>query len=78
MTVTNYSKPGRDPEAASEYLRERWGIRHGIATLAKLRTAGSGPKFSKRGKYVDYSEQALDEYAATKITSEIRSTAEAA
>jgi hypothetical protein len=78
MTDTNYRPVGRDPGAASEYLRSRWGVRHSVGTLAKLRCTGDGPKYTKRGKFVDYSEVALDEYARTKITSEIRSTAEAA
>ena len=78
MIDANFSEPGLDPSTASEYLRDRHGIRHGVATLAKLRSNGRGPKYRKRGKYIDYAPTRLDEYARSKISGEISSTSEAA
>lgn len=48
------------PRAAAEYL--------GVSTsyLAKRRVEGDGPAFSKFGKAVAYSQEALDGWAASR------------
>jgi hypothetical protein len=67
----------RPPPAAYEYLRDRWGLSRTVGTLAKLRcTPGAGPEFSRDGRAILYTEQALDEYARRVISEPRRSTKE--
>ncbi len=69
----------RTPRQASEYLREQYGIIRAISTLAKLRCVWGGPAFYKPGgKYIGYTDPALDQYALAVIGPELRSTSEAA
>jgi hypothetical protein len=69
----------RTPKEASEYLRSRHGIIRAVPTLARLRCLGGGPAFHKLGgKYVGYTDPALDDYANKIIGPELRSTSEAA
>lgn len=68
----------RRPEAASQYLLDKWGIRRTPATLAKQRHEGTGPRFRRAGRDIIYDEAALDEYAAGRISAiDFQSTAEA-
>lgn len=69
----------RRPQAASEYLLERWGVRATVATLAKYRCLGCGPAFRKIQRDVIYDEPALDQWAAGRVSAtEFQSTAEVA
>jgi hypothetical protein len=62
-------------KAAAEYLRARYG--HGAAkTLSKLRVIGGGPEFRKAGRLVVYTREALDKWAASKLSRPLRSTSE--
>jgi hypothetical protein len=61
---------------AAEYLRTVWGIPCEPRTLAKQASVGGGPAFRKCGRAVLYPEDALDDYARTKLTARVRSTSE--
>lgn len=60
---------------ASVYLRDRYGIRCAVATLATYATKGGGPKFH-RGQPVLYPTSALDEWARTRLGKLVSSTSE--
>jgi hypothetical protein len=63
------------PPAAHQYLRDVWGISRTPPTLAKLRcTAGAGPEFSRDGRWILYTPEALDAYARHVISEPRRST----
>ena len=53
---------------ASDYLLERWGIRHAPGTLATLACVGGGPAYRLARKLAIYEPPALDEYAKRIIS----------
>jgi hypothetical protein len=61
---------------ASDYLRERHGIRRTAATLAKLRCVGGGPSFYKVGRDVIYNVSDLDAWAGKVKSGPLASTSE--
>ena len=60
----------------SNYLRQRWGIKHAPQTLAKLATMGGGPPFYKAGKTPIYPRSDADEWAKTRLGRLVNSTSE--
>jgi hypothetical protein len=66
----------RDVDAASAYLREKYGVRRTPRTLNRLRTIGGGPVFRRIGtRHVAYEEAALDAWARSLISAPLASTA---
>lgn len=49
--------------AASEYLKEKWGIERKPTTLAKLACIGGGPRFQTVNRIPLYPEAELDAWA---------------
>jgi hypothetical protein len=70
MTPKNLSRL-----AAAEFLQER-GYPVAFKTLNKLATVGGGPKFSKFGRRVLYSPDDLLEWAVSRTSGPVNSTAE--
>jgi hypothetical protein len=68
--------PYYDPPVASDFLRDQ-GIQHSEQTLAKLRCGGGGPKFAYFGRFVRYRRDWLIDYARSRISGPLNSTAEA-
>jgi hypothetical protein len=61
---------------AAEYLLEVWGVQIAANTLAKKAVQGTGPQFTKWGKWPYYSLADLDEYAEERLGARRRSTSE--
>jgi hypothetical protein len=61
---------------ASAYLRDKYGIQHSPAYLAKLACVGGGPAFRKVRRTPMYDRESLDAYAAEITSPLIRSTSE--
>lgn len=55
------------PPQASEYLRERYGVRRTVATLAKLRVVGGGPPFRKLNRAVLYAPADLAAWTSESL-----------
>ena len=53
--------------AASDYLRQTYGIRCAPQTLAKYASTGGGPEFTKCGMSAIYAQTWLDDWATSKI-----------
>jgi predicted DNA-binding transcriptional regulator AlpA len=65
------------PHDASRYLREQYGLSRTIRTLANLRSKGGGPAYIRISpKEVVYSQDALDEWAESKIGATFANTAQ--
>jgi hypothetical protein len=63
--------------AAATHIRKRWGIACSQAYLAKLAVLGGGPEFHLAGRFPLYAPEALDAWAASKISKQrFRTTAE--
>jgi hypothetical protein len=62
-----------DTAGAVQWFASR-GFKTAPATLHKLRTVGGGPRFSKWGRRVVYSESALEEYRVARLSPEVSST----
>jgi len=60
-------------QQASEHLLEQ-GLPAAVATLAKLAVVGGGPEFQKFGRFPRYTVDALDAWAASKLSPARRST----
>jgi len=56
-----------DPASATHYLSQ-FGMRHTVATLAKLRTTGGGPVYLRIGRNIRYTPGHLREYADRRTT----------
>jgi hypothetical protein len=65
------------PEEAAAFLTEL-GDRTSKATLAKRRCTGGGPLFQRFGRHIRYKRSRLREYAATRVSPELRSTSKSA
>jgi hypothetical protein len=61
---------------ASRYLVETWRIPCSAGALAKLAVVGGGPEYRKAGRTPLYPQDALDEYARSKLSRRVRKTAE--
>jgi len=72
MSVSSYLR--RD--AASEYLRVRWGIPCSKKTLAKLACIGGGPVYRRFGRIPLYTTADLDAFAEGRIGKPVRSTSD--
>lgn len=59
-----------------DYLLEKHGIPIALATLNKLATIGGGPEMQYAGRVPLYTPEALDAYAASRLSKPVRSTAE--
>jgi hypothetical protein len=63
--------------AASEYLKETWGLDFAPRTLAKIACVSSdGPAMHYVGRIPYYSKESLDEFARKKIGPARHSTAD--
>jgi hypothetical protein len=60
---------------AGAYLKENFGF-GSPATLAKLATLGGGPPMVYAGKIPLYTQEALTEWALSKLAKPVRSTSE--
>jgi hypothetical protein len=60
---------------AAQYITQNY-FPCSAATLAKRAVYGSGPPYQKAGQIAVYSPPRLDEWAASRIGAEIKSTAE--
>ncbi len=54
--------------AASQYLKDHWGIERAPATLAKLACVGGGPRFEHAGRVPLYPEPELDAWAEAVLS----------
>jgi hypothetical protein len=61
---------------AANYLLHTWAVTCAVGTLAKLAVIGGGPRFSKAGKWPVYAIEDLDEWARSKTSPTVGSTAE--
>ena len=61
---------------ASRYLVETWQIPCSVGALANLAVVGGGPEYRKAGRTPLYPQDALDEYARSKLSRRVRKTAE--
>jgi hypothetical protein len=61
---------------AAEYIQSEWGIPCATKTLAKLAVIGGGPVFRKAGRIPLYPQDALDDWALSKLGPRVRSTSE--
>ena len=61
---------------ASHYLKEQHGLDYKPNTLAKLFTIGGGPLVRKSGRVPLYETASLDEWAESKLSPPVRSSAE--
>jgi hypothetical protein len=59
-----------------DYLLQKHGIPIALATLNKLATIGGGPEMEYCGRIPLYTPEALDAYAAERLSKPVRSTAE--
>ena len=62
--------------AAAEYIQTEWGITCSPKSLAKLAVVGGGPEFRKAGRFPLYPEDALDDWALSRLSPRVRSTSE--
>lgn len=69
--MTDYLR--RDKAAA--YLKERYGFGT-TETLAKLACVGGGPRYRKLGRFPVYIASDLDEWAESRLSDPVCSTAE--
>jgi hypothetical protein len=60
---------------ASRFCSER-GLPVAVGTLNKMRCVGGGPRFSRFGRKIAYSEQALLQWLSDRLTCEVASTSE--
>jgi hypothetical protein len=65
-------------KAASDYLRETWGLERAPSTLAKLAVIGGGPTFRRAGRIPLYTSDDLDEWAISLLSPPMRSTSDTA
>jgi hypothetical protein len=54
--------------AASEYIRETWGLSYKPATLAKLASVGGGPRFEHFGRWPLYRRDELDRWVCERMS----------
>jgi hypothetical protein len=59
---------------AAKYLTEELGLPTANSYLQKLATVGGGPEYQRFGKYAVYTQDALDTYAASKLSAPRGST----
>jgi hypothetical protein len=68
----------RNTQEAAAYLQDRGHPGASAFRLKQLRTEGGGPEYRKCGRFVRYEQQALDDWAASRMSEPRRSTSEAA
>ena len=74
----NY-RPHLTPPEASDYLRNKFGIRLSVKTMAKIRSISStGPVFVRAGRAILYPQDGLDAYASATVSAPMRSTSDGA
>jgi hypothetical protein len=54
-------------QAASDYLRAKWGLSFTPGTLAKLCSQGRGPAAHRSGRIALHSPEALDAWVVARI-----------
>ena len=62
--------------AASEYIREKWGLSYKTNTLAKLATVGGGPSYELFGRWPVYREAELDKWVEGRLSNLKASTSD--
>ncbi len=66
-----------DRRGAAKYLREVWGLRVSVSTLAKQAVFGTGPRFfNPSASTVIYLRDDLDDWARERLGAPVRSTTE--
>ena len=68
--------PLRRRVAATEYLKQKYGIGPSPATLATMATRGGGPEIVYFGRIPLYSEAGLDSWALGRLSAPVRNTSE--
>jgi hypothetical protein len=63
-------------EQAAEYVRDIWGVPCSPNTLAKLASLGGGPEYRRIGRHPHYPSNALDRWAASKISRRVSRASE--
>src|SRR5881392_3703057 len=63
-------------KAASRYLYDVHGVVRAPSTLAKYAVIGGGPVFRRLGRDPVYTQLHLDDWVASKLSGEMRSTSE--
>ena len=63
-------------KAASRYLHEVHGVVRAPSTLAKYAVIGGGPVFRRLGRDPVYTPVHLDDWVASKLSGEMRSTSD--
>jgi len=61
---------------ASAYLREQYGIRAAVGTMAKWAAQGGGPAMHYDGRFPLYTTDDLDAWARQRISRRVRHTSE--
>jgi hypothetical protein len=64
-------------KAASDYLRETYGVSRAVSTLAKLAVTGGGPPFRRDGRLPLYAPDDLDTWAKAILSAPLQSTSDA-
>ena len=71
-----WQKPRFNPVEASDYLAAIHGTPVAIATLAKLRCLGGGPRFDKFGRLIFYERGNLDTWVSERLAESRKSTSD--
>jgi len=70
------TRPFRDQNGASDYLRTKWGLKVSPKTLGKYRCVGGGPKYRKFHRAAIYDDPDLDEWAEQGLSAPMRTTSD--
>ena len=73
--MTNQIVPLLSPSEASAALGE-FGVPRTVATLAKLRVKGGGPRFHRFGRAIRYSRVDLESWVQENLSQPLRSTSD--
>lgn len=74
--MTASDRPRLRRSEVPAYMLEKHGIPVALATLNKLATIGGGPKMQYAGRIPLYTPQALDAWAASRLSKPVGSTSE--
>lgn len=55
-------------KAASQYLKEKWGLSYQPSTLGKMACVGGGPKFQTANRIPYYPKAELDAWASSLLS----------
>ena len=74
--TTSRPTPLLDTFASAAYLKSELGVPCEAKTLAKLRCVGGGPDFRRFGRMIRYERDALDIWAARRLSPPLKSTSQ--